>query len=114
MKTKTYDLNLYVLNGVMQVVAYELQHGEFGDLTTNHDKFITAYEFDLYRRNDRLWRNFLDYFGEKELYSELDSWHHCNVADFDVPNTWYDTEEFVGMPPELAYALAALPEYEVN
>lgn len=114
MKTKTYDLNLYVIDGVMKVVAYELERNSYGDIQTNCSKFHTVYEFDLYRRNEPLWRNFLDFFGEKQLYSELDSWYKCNLKEYNTPNTWYENSEFVGMPPELAYELAALPEYEVN
>jgi hypothetical protein len=114
MKTKTYDLNLYVLDGILNVYAYELQVGEFGDISTNYDKFIKAFEMPVLRGNERLWKTYLDYFGEKQIYSELDSWKFCMSNDFDTPNEEYQPEELRAMPVELALALSELPEYEVK
>jgi hypothetical protein len=64
----------------------------------------------VFRRNERLWRQFLEFFDEPDMYDELDSWY-----GFYTEGEHYDyTLEFMRtMPIELALSLKDLPEYEV-
>lgn len=113
MKTKTYDLNLYVIDGQLRVLAHQLEYTCYGDLTTGTE-FTRALTIDLFRGNERQWRPILELFGETQLYSELDSWLMTDVADFNVPHYEFPVDMLKPMPVELAIALEALPEYEIH
>lgn len=113
MKTKTYDLNLYVINGQLKVLAHELQVSPNRTIQTNGSVYHEAIVIDLFRGNEPLWRNFLDYFGERDLYSELDSWRLADLPELDMPAYFYTHEQLMSMPIELARALGELPSYEL-
>lgn len=110
MKTNAYDLNLYVLNGELKIVAYQLMKDRYGFTVTNHDKWLDTIKIDVFRGNERKWRPFLDLFREPELYSELDSW----IYAYTYPNHKYMISQIKLMPIELALALQELPEYELH
>ena len=112
MKTKTYDLNLYVIDGQLKVLAHELEIADDGRLQTGTN-FTEALSIDLYRGNERQWRPILDLFEEKDMYSELDSWLMSEVADERTPLSRFSPERLSAMPIELARAVEQLPEYVV-
>ena len=112
MKTKTYDLNLYVVDGQLRVLAHELELSDSRQLQTGSN-FTEALVIDVYRGNERQWRPILDLFEEKDLYSELDSWLLSEVADERTPVSRFSPERLSAMPIELARAVEQLPEYVV-
>lgn len=112
MKTKTYDLNLYVINGELRVLAHELMIATDGDIQTGTN-FQVAYTMPVFRRNQPLWSAILEFFGESELYSELDSWYGVGLEARDLPNYDYTIDDLNKMPIELALAVTDLPEYKL-
>jgi hypothetical protein len=109
MKTKIYDLNLYIIDGELRVLAHELELATDGHVQTGSN-FHVAYSMPVFRRNERLWRQFLEFFDEPDMYNELDSWYgfYPEGQDYD-----YTLEFMRTMPIELALSLKDLPEYEV-
>lgn len=112
MKTKTYDLNLYVINGQLKVLAHELELSS-GDSIQTGSNFHETVVIDLYRGNRQQWEKYLDMFGERELYSELDSWCFAPLEDNATPVYEFTPKELQAMPIELALAIEQLPEYEL-
>jgi hypothetical protein len=112
MKTKTYDLNLYVIDGELRVLAHELMISSDGDIQTGTN-FQVAYTMPVFRRNKPLWSAILEFFGESELYSELDSWYGVGLEARDLPNYDYTIDDLNKMPIELALAVTDLPEYKL-
>lgn len=113
MKTKTYDLNLYVIDGHLKVLAHELEISSAGDIQSLGSNFHEIINIPVTRGNKRQWQNFLDFFGETEMFDELDSWWTTPVQDFSTPEYDYPVEAVRPMPGELQLALKTLPEYEL-
>lgn len=112
MRTKTYDLNLYIIDGQFKILAHELETNYDGYLQTGSN-FREALNIPLKRANRLLWEPILKFFGETEVYNELDSWHCTGFDADDVPNCYFPEEELKAMPPVLATICEHLPEYEV-
>lgn len=113
MRTKTYDLNLYIIDGRFKVLAHELEISS-GNHIQAGSNFIEALNIPLKRANRLLWEPILKFFGETEVYDELDSWYGTNIDAIDVPNCYFQEEELKAMPPVLATICEHLPEYEVT
>lgn len=114
MKTNTYDLNLYVIDGQLKVLAHELEFASDGHIQAG-SKFLTALEFTPTRKNRPIWQPILEFFGETELYDELDSWYGVALYDEYLPfPTWEAMGGIAGLPETVASALSVLPEYKMN
>lgn len=113
MKTKTYDLNLYIIDGKFQLVAYELSVSSAGEMQTNFSNFRPALRIDLLRANRPLWEPILKFFDETEVYDELDSWYKCELFDSETPYWSYPSTELEPMPPVMQEILKNLPDYEI-
>lgn len=113
MKTKTYDLNLYIIDGHLKVLAHELEVASDGHIQTGCN-FVEALNIELFRANRSRWQPILDLFEETEVYDELDSWWRVPLADEDTPMWSYNSEICAEMKsPELVSALKELPAYEM-
>lgn len=112
MQTKTYDLNLYVIDGRLKVLAHELEIGSHGDIQSIGGNFHEILNIPVLRGNARQWQNILEFFGETEQYDELDSWWTCSVEDIQTPLDDYPAKELKAMPGEIQLGLRALPAYE--
>lgn len=112
MRTKTYDLNLYIIDGRFKVLAHELETSYEGHIQAS-SRFLEALNIPLKRANRLLWEPILKFFGEAEAYNELDSWYGTETDGYDVPNCYFQEEELKAMPPVLATICEHLPEYEV-
>ena len=114
MITNTYDLNLYVIDGRIKILAHELEISSEGHIQAGGN-FIEALSFPFKRKNRELWQPLLEFFGESELYDELDSWYGVPIYDDATP---FDSWESMGYIPEapklLALALSQLPAYSVT
>ena len=113
MITRTYDLNLYVIDGRLKVLAHELELSSDGDIQSLGSKFHEIINIPVTRGNKRQWQNFLDFFGETEMFDELDSWWCAPVADIRTPEYDFSTETVRSMPGELQLAISELPKYEL-
>jgi hypothetical protein len=114
MITNTYDLNLYVIDGYIKVLAHQLEISSEGHLQAGSE-FIEALKFPYKRKNRELWQPLLEFFGEDELYDELDSWYGVPVYDDAIPFDSWETMGYIpGAPQLLALALSQLPSYEVG
>ena len=113
MKTNTYDLNLYVIDGQLKVLAHELEFASDGHVQAG-SKFHEALSFPFKRKNKELWMPILEFFGETELYDELDSWYGVALYDEYIPFSNWHSSLLDAMPPILAVAVTELPEYEMN
>ncbi len=113
MKTKTYDLNLYVIDGHLKVLAHELELSSDGDIQSIGSNFHKIIDIPVTRGNARQWQNFLDFFGEDQMFDELDSWWTAPVVDISTPEYDYPAGTLNPMPGELQQALKTLPEYEL-
>jgi hypothetical protein len=112
MKTKAYDLNLYVIEGRLKVLAHELEISSAGDIQSVGGNFHEIVNIPVLRGNARQWENILEFFGEPEQYDELDSWYTCPVEDFSTPLEEFPAEELKKMPAEIQLGLSTLPAYE--
>lgn len=112
MKTRTYDLNLYVIDGQLKILAHELEISSDGDIQSIGSNFTEILNIPVLRGNKRQWQNILDFFGETEMYDELDSWWTAPVQDIQTPEYDYPLDVLRSMPGEIQYGLATLPEYE--
>lgn len=113
MKTKTYDLNLYVVDGEVMVLAHQLTK-QNGNITTDGNKFTQILSILATRKNANVWRQVLTYFDELDLYDELDAWAFASVEDASTPSYKYTIDELAKMPKVLRDALILQPEYEVR
>jgi hypothetical protein len=112
MQTRTYDLNLYVIDGRLKVLAHELEISSAGDIQSLGGNFHEIVNIPVLRGNARQWQNILEFFGEDGQYDELDSWWTASVEDFSTPLADYPAEELKAMPGEIQLGLRALPAYE--
>lgn len=114
MKTNTYDLNLYVIDGQLKVLAHELEFASDGHVQAG-SKFHEALSFTFKRKNKELWMPILEFFGETEIYDELDSWYGVAMYDEYLPfPTWEAMGGIAGLPDIVTIALSFLPEYEMH
>ena len=114
MKTNTYDLNLYVIDGKLKILAHQLEFASDGHIQAGGE-FLTALEFTPTRKNRPFWQPILDFFGEKELFDELDSWYGVALYDEETPfPDWEAMGRITGLPDTVATALSVLPEYEMH
>ena len=114
MKTRTYDLNLYVIDGRLKVLAHEMEISSDGDVQSLGGTFHEILNIPVLRGNRRQWENILEFFEESEMYDELDAWWCSPVEDIQTPVYDYDLATIRSMPGELQYGLATLPEYEMK
>jgi hypothetical protein len=114
MITNTYDLNLYVIDGSVKVLAHELEFASDGHIQVG-SPYQVAMSFPFKRANKALWRPILDFFGEDDLYDELDSWYGTAFYDEGIPfSDWESSGQLPIMPEILATAVANLPSYTMN
>jgi hypothetical protein len=116
MKTNTYDLNLYVIDGKVKVLAHELEFASDGHIQAGGN-FLSAFEIPLKRTTRFLWEPIVAFFGEDptKIYNELDSWYGVDLYDESVPfHTWEDSGVLNTMPPVLDVACSILPTYEMH
>ena len=114
MITNTYDLNLYVIDGRIKILAHELEISSEGHIQAGGN-FIEALSFPFKRKNKELWQPLLEFFGESELYDELDSWYGVATYDENTPFIdWRSSHQLEAMPALLAVAVMDLPSYEVT
>jgi hypothetical protein len=115
MKTNTYDLNLYIIDGKLKVLAHELEISSEGYIQAG-SKFISALEFPVKRSNKFMWEPILEFFDEDiEIFNELDSWWGAPIYDQDITYPdWQSTGVLESMPPVLDVACSILPTYEVT
>lgn len=113
-QTRKYDLNLYVVDGVLKLLAHEVQ--KQGEHWSTGSKYHTALKLNLSRKNRPIWQAILDFYEEEELYSELDSWWltPVNGEGFDSPGYKCSDSELDNMPEIMKIALSCLPEYEME
>lgn len=113
MKTNTYDLNLYIIDGHVKVLAHRLEFASDGHVQAG-GHFTEALNIQLKRSNRAIWQPIVDFFeGTKdtEVYNELDSWWRAPVADMNTPHRLMPYEDIQAMPPVLATVASHLPEY---
>lgn len=114
MITNTYDLNLYVIDGQVKVLAHQLEFASDGHIQAGGE-FLPALSFPFKRANKALWRPLLDFFGEEDLYDELDSWYGVATYDEHTPFIdWESSHQLEAMPPMLAVAVSQLPSYTMG
>lgn len=114
MITNTYDLNLYVIDGELRVLAHEFEYASDGHIQTG-GTFHCALKFPFKRANKALWQPILKFFEEEELYDELDSWYCVPFYDENTPFLdWESTHVLDLFPPMLAVAVQQLPSYELT
>lgn len=113
MKTKTYDLNLYVIDGYLKILAHELEISSDGDIQSLGSNFHEIVNIPVTRGNARQWQNILDFFGEDRMFDELDSWWTAPVVDIQTAEYDYPLDVLRSMPGEIQLGLKALPEYEL-
>lgn len=116
MQTNTYDLNLYVIDGKLKVLAHQLEVSSNGDIQAS-SKFITAFEITIKRANKAIWKPIVEFFGEDpaEIYDELDSWYGTALYDDETTfPTWEMSGQLAMMPPVLNVACSILPIYKVR
>jgi hypothetical protein len=114
MITNTYDLNLYVIDGELKVLAHQLEFASDGHVQTGSE-FQCALSFPVKRANRFLWEPILSFFEEEpELYNELDSWYRVALYDEDTPFCEWHSALVEAMPPIVATAIQQLPEYEMT
>jgi len=116
MKTNTYDLNLYVIDGYVKVLAHQLEFASDGHVQCGGN-FSTALSIQLKRANKAIWQPIVDFFEgtpNTEVYEELDSWRMAPVADMDTPHKIMPYEDIEAMPPVLATVVSYLPQYEMK
>lgn len=116
MQTNTYDLNLYVIDGKLKVLAHQLEFASDGHIQSVGSKFISAFEITMKRANRAIWQPIVEFFGEDptEIYDELDSWWGTAFYDDDVPfRTWVESGQLDMMPPVLNVACSILPTYKM-
>lgn len=115
MKTNTYDLNLYIIDGQVKILAHRLERNINGELITG-SQFSEALNIQLRRANRAIWQPIVDFFmGEKntEVYNELDDWLCAPVEDSATPYSELPVSTLKEMPPVLATVAQHLPKYEV-
>lgn len=112
MRTKTYDLNLWVNEGSVHVFAHQLTE-ENGNITTDGNTFTEIFDIPATRKNASMWRPLLDYFDEPDLYDELDAWVLADLGDYYKPQHHYTQTQLDKMPEILRDAINYQPEYEV-
>lgn len=115
MQTNTYDLNLYIIDGRVKVLAHQLQRNPYNELVTG-TKFHTALDIDLKRINSAIWQPIVDFFtGEQDtkVYDELDEWHCAAVESATQPYSKLPKKYLASLPPVLATVLEHQPEYDV-
>jgi hypothetical protein len=115
MKTNTYDLNLYIIDGQVKILAHRLQRNTQGELITG-TQFSEALNIQLKRSNRAIWQPIVDFFtGESnsEVFNELDDWHCASIESATQPYSKLPDSYLKCMPPVLATVAQYLPEYEV-
>lgn len=114
MQTNTYDLNLYVIDGKLKVLAHQLEISSAGHIQAG-STFISAFEIIIKRANRALWQPIVEFFDEDiEIFNELDSWWGVPIYDQDITYPdWQSTGVLEAMPPVLDVACSILPTYEV-
>lgn len=115
MKTNTYDLNLYVIDGHVKVLAHQLMRNPYNELVTG-TKFHEALNIELKRANKAIWQPIIDFFtGEQntKVYDELDDWHCASVESATQPYSKLPKSYLDSLPPVLATVLKYQPEYDV-
>lgn len=115
MQTNTYDLNLYVIDGKLKVLAHQLEFASDGHIQSVGSKFISAFEITIKRANRAIWQPIVEFFGEDpaEIYDELDSWWGTDLYDENVPHHTWTEENLDSMPPVLNVACSILPTYRM-
>ena len=115
MLTNTYDLNLYIIDGHVKVLAHQLERNINNELITG-STFHVALDMQLKRASRAIWQPIVDFFtGEQEtkVYNELDDWHCASVESATKPYSKVPNTYLKVMPPVLATIAEHLPEYEV-
>lgn len=115
MKTNTYDLNLYVIDGHVKILAHQLERNICNELITG-STFHVALDMQLKRASRAIWQPIVDFFtGEQdsEVYEELDDWHCASVKSSTQPYSKLPKKYLDSMPPVLATIAEHLPEYDV-
>lgn len=115
MKTKTYDLNLYVIDGHVKILAHQLERNVYNELITG-STFHVAFDMQLKRANRAIWQPIVDFFtGEKDtkIYNELDEWHCTSVESATRPYSKLPKSYLNSMPVVLDIVVEELPEYDV-
>ena len=115
MKTNTYDLNLYVIDGHVKILAHQLERNVYNELITGTE-FHVALDMKLKRANRAIWQPIVDFFtGEQDtkVYNELDDWHCASVYCATQPYSKLPKSYLNVMPPVLATIAEHLPEYDV-
>ncbi len=116
MKTNTYDLNLYIIDGKLKVLAHQLEFASDGHIQSVGSNFISAFEITMKRSNKAIWQPIVEFFDEDpdDIYDELDSWWGVALCDYDVPfRTWAESKQLEAMPPVLNVACSILPTYKM-
>jgi len=115
MKTNTYDLNLYIIDGHVKVLAHQLERNVHNELITG-STFHVALDMQLKRASRLIWQPIVDFFtGEPDskVYNELDDWHCASVESATQPYSKLPKSYLKSMPPVLATIAEHLPEYDV-
>ncbi len=116
MKTNTYDLNLYIIDGQIKILAHELEFANDGHVQCGSN-FSERLNIPLRRATRPIWQPIVDFFEgttNTKVYDELDSWSLAPVADMDTPHQIMPNEDLEAMPLVLATVVAHLPEYEIG
>ena len=114
MITNTYDLNLYIIDGQLKVLAHQLEFASDGHVQAGGE-FVTALQFPVKRTNRILWEPILEFFGETVVYDELDSWFGVAMYDDDTPFLdWGAMGKVPNMPELMCTAVNQLPYYSMH
>lgn len=125
MRTKEYDINFYVNEGVLSISAYELMIDSEGDITTNNDKWHTlsiklnSTDPEDLRILDKVLGDEWDYLDptfidleSDNLDEELEQAIADNWQEFDE---WVDTKAIVDLGfQKIDEWYDNLPEYEME
>jgi len=103
MKTKDYEYNIYVLDGVLSLSAYQLEIASNGQVQVRTDNYVSE-RYDMTPENHDVISYLLD----------SDDWAD-DIAYWDEHDDWHGLEYLTegDVPAMIAEWVNNLPEYEM-
>jgi len=104
MKTKDYDYNIYVLDGVLSLSAYQLEIASHGYIQTRTDNYVSEH-YQMTPDN----HDVISYLLNSEDWAD-------DIAGWDELDMWRDKEYLAegDVPAMIAEWVNNLPEYEMR
>jgi hypothetical protein len=102
MKTKEYDFNIYVIDGVLSLSAYQLEIASNGQRQLRTDNYITKY----YPMTEENYEEITYLLDSEDWIDELSNWEEYDAWGYNEHLTEGE------VPASITEWVNSLPEYE--